>query len=287
MTVAVKDDTKPNRGANAARLAGIAFGVATQLGFLVTVWFLFSFLRKGSHRVGQPWLLVDLLLALQFTVIHSFLLYPAVRQRITQIVPRPFYGCLFCVSTCITLGMVFANWRSSEQTLWDTHGVAAVAMQAGFYTSWILLFYSLYLSGLGYQTGLTPWWYWLQRQPAPRRTFEIRGLYRWFRHPIYFSFLGLIWFTPRMTWDHAMLTGLWTVYIFVGSYLKDKRLVLFLGDTYRRYQEQVAGYPLVFFGPLGRKRPVAGTLAAIGESAGSLPLSRENDVRSKKSDRAA
>ncbi len=82
----------------------------------------------------------------------------------------------------------------------------------------------------------------------------------WLRHPVYLSFLGLIWFTPRMSVDHAILTGIWTVYILVGSHLKDQRLAYYVGATYRHYQQQVAGYPLVFSGPLGR-HPVEATQA--------------------------
>jgi hypothetical protein len=55
-----------------------------------------------------------------------------------------------------------------------------------------------------------------------------------------------------MTLDHAVLTGVWTVYIFIGSYLKDRRLTHYLGDAYRAYQAKVPGYPLVPFGPLGK-----------------------------------
>ena len=34
-----------------------------------------------------------------------------------------------------------------------------------FLASWVALFYSLSLTGLGYQTGWTPWWHWLRRVP--------------------------------------------------------------------------------------------------------------------------
>jgi len=78
---------------------------------------------------------------------------------------------------------------------------------------------------------------------VPRREFRPRGAYHLLRHPVYLSFLGLIWFTPVLTLDHAILTGIWTTYIFVGSYLKDRRLVNYLGDDYRRYQAAVPGYP--------------------------------------------
>jgi len=44
------------------------------------------------------------------------------------------------------------------------------------------------------------------------------------------SFLGLIWFTTTMTLDHAVLTIIWTAYIYAGSYFKDKRMIHFVGD---------------------------------------------------------
>ena len=56
-----------------------------------------------------------------------------------------------------------------------------------------------------------------------------------------------------MAADRAVLTGVWTVYIFVGSYLKDERLAHYLGQPYRRYQQQVAGYPFMLFGPLAKR----------------------------------
>ena len=51
------------------------------------------------------------------------------------------------------------------------------------------------------------------------------------------------------------MMGLLTVYVAVGSWFKDRRLIFYLGDAYRGYQERVPGYPLVGFGPLGRVRP--------------------------------
>jgi protein-S-isoprenylcysteine O-methyltransferase Ste14 len=247
------DDAPPTWQSVLARTAGIVFGAGTQVGFLITVWYLFFFLKNGHPSSHSPWLAADLMLALQFAIIHSLLLYPRVKAQLTKFVPTAFYGCLFCVATCGCLAAIFAGWRATPRVVWQLSGTSAAGVRAGFYASWVALFYSLSISGLGYQTGLTPWWYWLRRQPAPRRQFVPRGAYRWLRHPIYLSFLGLIWFTPTMTWDHALLTLVWTAYILVGSYLKDERMAFYVGDEYRRYQARVAGYPLVFWGPLARR----------------------------------
>jgi protein-S-isoprenylcysteine O-methyltransferase Ste14 len=61
-----------------------------------------------------------------------------------------------------------------------------------------------------------------------------------------------MWFAPRMTSDHLLLASVWTVYVYIGSVLKDRRLLYFLGDRYRAYMASVPGYPLVPFGPLSR-----------------------------------
>jgi hypothetical protein len=149
---------------------------------------------------------VDLLLALQFGVVHSLLLLPSVRRGMARIMPSQLYGTLFCLVTCVGLWLVFAYWQGSSAILWKATGFGRLAMLSGFYSSWLALFYSLRLTGIGYQTGWTQWLYWLRRQSLPLREFQARGAYRWLRHPVYLSFLGLIWFTPRMSADHAVFS---------------------------------------------------------------------------------
>ena len=193
----------------------------------------FVLARRLLH--AGNWFVVDGFLALQFAVVHSLILLPAMRSRISQLMPSQLYGSVFAVATCATLWPMFLFWRASTHTLWEATGWAGVTIQACFYLSWVALFLSLRISGFGYQTGWTQWLYWYRREPLPRRPLSVNGPYRWMRHPAYLSFMGLIWFTPHMTADHAILTATWTAYIFVGSYLKDRRLLFYTGDAYRNY----------------------------------------------------
>ncbi len=241
------------------RFFWIVFGVATQVLFALTVCRLFPFLQGGTPPHGLcPLRLVlvrlgiDFLLAVQFAIPHSYLLLPQTRERLKRLIPGPQYGCFFCTMTCLTLLLTIECWQPIPVTLWSLHGVARQGVRLAFLLSWPALLYSLHLTGLGYQTGLTPWWAWLRGRPLVRRWERPGGPYRYFRHPIYLSFLGLVWFTPTMTLDRAMLTAVWTVYIFVGSVLKDRRLVHYVGDSYRAYQARVPGYPFLRGGPLGR-----------------------------------
>lgn len=245
-----------NVGARMARLAGWTAGIGTHVLFAYTVWHLFWFLKDGRASSDHGSLWIDLALALLFAVPHSLLLYPTIRQKITRWIPPAFYGLFYTVVTCLSLLVLFTAWQGSDAVLWDLTGGWQTAVTMGFYASWVALFYSLYLTGLGYQTGLTPWLYWVRNEKPPRREFHPTGAYCFIRHPVYVSFMGLVWFTPHMSLDHVVLTSVWTVYLFVGSYLKDRRLEYFLGTSYRQYESEVTGFPLMPFGPLAR-RPLA------------------------------
>jgi methanethiol S-methyltransferase len=234
------------------RLCGIAMGVITHALFFLMVYRLFWFLKGDDNVAPRGPLWVDGLLALQFAVVHSLLLLPAVKARLTRLVPAPFYGCFYCLIVTLGLLVLIAGWRTSPVFVWHLQGWPRFCVQCAYFASWAALLYCFSLTGFGYQTGWTPWWAWVRGRPQPVRRFEPRSVYRLLRHPSYLCFLGLIWFNPSLSLDRALLTGVWTLYVFVGSYLKDRRLVYYVGDPYRQYQERVPGYPGMPFGPLAR-----------------------------------
>ena len=163
-----------------------------------------------------------------------------------------FYGLFYCVVTCLSLLGLIACWTTSPIVVWEFTGLASALIQAAWYGSWALLLYSLWLSGFGYQTGGGPWWNWVRRRPQSRRPFNPRGTYLWVRHPAYLGFLGLVWFTPVITADRALLIVTWTLYVLVGSWLKDERLAYYIGEPYRVYQSRVPGYPRNVDRPAGK-----------------------------------
>jgi protein-S-isoprenylcysteine O-methyltransferase Ste14 len=219
--------------------------VLTQAVFLATLWPLYCFLRNDWAAAPEGSLWIDAALALGFAIPHSILLFPPTRKFVTRWLPSELYGCLFCLVTCVTLLLQFSLWRGNQTTLWSWPEKIQPAVHAAFLCFWGLTFYSLWLTGLQYQTGVGPWWRWVRSQPVPRRNFLPRGAYRYMRHPVYFSFLGLVWLTPVLTADRVVLIGIWTAYVFVGSYLKDRRLVQVLGEPYVQYLSEVSAYPFL------------------------------------------
>jgi protein-S-isoprenylcysteine O-methyltransferase Ste14 len=252
------------------RFLGLAAGVVTHILFAVTVWWLFFFLKGTVGRSGPGALWLDGAMSASFGILHSALLYPTVRDYLTRWIAPSFYGLFYCAVTCVGLLGMFACWRTSPTVWWEFTGFARVVVQAAWYGSWVLLIYSLWLSGFGYQTGATAWWHWVRRRPPPPRPFDPRSVFLWIRHPAYLGFLGLVWFTPVMTADRAILIVSWSAYVFVGSWLKDERLAYYIGEPYLLYRSRVPGYPGIFIGPLA-KRPVPRAVAV--EPIGVVPCS--------------
>ncbi len=65
------------------------------------------------------------------------------------------------------------------------------------------------------------------------------GLYRWVRHPLYALSLVLIWLTPYMTYNLAALWAVFSIYLVVGPFFEERRLVGEFGEAYEQYRRQV------------------------------------------------
>ncbi|HEV8072189.1 MAG TPA: hypothetical protein VGP76_31015 [Planctomycetaceae bacterium] len=224
------------------RFLGITVGILVQVLFAVTSYYNYVFLKGYPPRAGHWALAWDAFLAAQFGIVHSLLLLPNVKKKLVQFIAPAFYGLFFCTAACLTLLFTMSQWQVGDWAIWQLAGWPRLAVQTLYLSCWGTLFYSLCCSGFGFHTGWLPWWYWVQQKPIPRRPFQPRGAFSLIRHPAYMSFLGLVWFTPDMTIDRALLVAIWTVYIFLGSYLKDLRLIHYLGDTYREYRARVPAY---------------------------------------------
>jgi protein-S-isoprenylcysteine O-methyltransferase Ste14 len=49
----------------------------------------------------------------------------------------------------------------------------------------------------------------------------------------------LIWLTPQMTVNRLTLFVVLSIYLYVGTFFEERRLVAEFGDDYREYQRQV------------------------------------------------
>jgi protein-S-isoprenylcysteine O-methyltransferase Ste14 len=84
-------------------------------------------------------------------------------------------------------------------------------------------------------------------QPA---RLQLKGLYRWVRHPLYTAGLVFIWLTPVMTANLLAMNAGLTVYIIVGALFEERKLQREFGQAYADYRKRT---PMLIPGLLGKR----------------------------------
>lgn len=101
-------------------------------------------------------------------------------------------------------------------------GLAALALLIG-----------LLQTGLGDFIGLRQLFDPKLEKPQP---LVVSGLYRCVRHPLYTAGLAFIWLTPQMTINLLALYACFSLYLVIGAYFEERKLLAEHGEAYRKYQ---------------------------------------------------
>jgi protein-S-isoprenylcysteine O-methyltransferase Ste14 len=188
-----------------------------------------------STREALGW---DSFLSLAFFLQHSVMVRRSVKARIAQRVPARYIGALFASASGAVLVMVVLLWQRTEGWFtvadplrWGGETLSALAV-AG------LVWGAASLRGfdpLGLRTIRR------HRSGRPDRIpeLQVRGPYRWVRHPLYLCLLLLIWANPELSADRLLFRVLWTAWIVVGTILEERDLVAEMGPPYLAYRRQV------------------------------------------------
>jgi protein-S-isoprenylcysteine O-methyltransferase Ste14 len=73
--------------------------------------------------------------------------------------------------------------------------------------------------------------------PLPEKL-VLTGLYRWVRHPLYTCTYLFLWLTPVMTWNLLALNLGVTIYMYIGTFFEEHKLVEQFGKDYEEYRAQ-------------------------------------------------
>jgi protein-S-isoprenylcysteine O-methyltransferase Ste14 len=65
-----------------------------------------------------------------------------------------------------------------------------------------------------------------------------RGLYKLVRHPLYTFSLLFIWFTPNMSQNSFVFYIGITLYVFIGAYFEERKLLRDFGEAYAEYKRK-------------------------------------------------
>lgn len=224
-------------------LAGCLLVVAAVSGSVAIGLFVLT--PAGWFRVYEPkWpvaamLCWDALLLLLFFIQHSGMVRRGFRARLARFIPPWSYPAVYCTASSIALTAAVVFWQPTGRhllvceglTLQIVNGVALLAVALFFWGAIALRGFDPF--------GLSPIRAYLQGREEPRPAFVVKGPYRWVRHPLYFSILLLVWFTPDLTLDRLLANILWTAWVWIATRWEERDLESDFGDAYRRYKIRV------------------------------------------------
>lgn len=207
--------------------AGLATGMAT---------------GRGQLTGANAWV-ANVLLLVQFPVIHSFLLTPRGRRLLAALVPtrhaRELTPTAYTTLTAIQLATLFGGWSPSGVSVVQLPAWLAWVFGATFLGAWGLLLKSMWDAGISLQTGSLGWSA-LYRGSAPKYPgLPTGGLFRLCRQPIYLSFAVITWCGPAWTADKLLVASLLSTYCVIAPRLKERRFVRVYGGEFLAYRQRV------------------------------------------------
>lgn len=170
-----------------------------------------------------------------FAAIHSVLAMPATRRRLTELAGwlAPVYRLVYNALSLLLLIWVMGAFRHSP-VLYYAPGLWSLAMYLVQLLLLALLLLCLKQTGASDFLGIAQ-----LKGRQEEHGLVTNGFYGVVRHPLYLLSLLFFLFNPVMTVQWLLLTGMSTLYFFVGALLEEKRLVETYGEAYRCYRGRV------------------------------------------------
>lgn len=231
------------------RLTAVLYGGVTHSLFAVAVGVMMVQLYSGMslpldpHLGSQSRFWVDLLLVLQFPLLHSWLLAGRGKRWLLRLAPKAIAADLttttFAAVASLQILLAFGLWVPSGIVWWQPRGPALVAHTAVYALAWLFLIKALWDARLALQVGALGWQAVYRGQKPVYGRFPERGLFRYLRQPVYFGFMLTLWTGPVWTPDHLTIALVWTLYCVVGPRLKERRYRRLYGHEFDAYRAQV------------------------------------------------
>jgi protein-S-isoprenylcysteine O-methyltransferase Ste14 len=185
---------------------------------------------------------------ISYFIIHSLLASLAFKAWFSKKFPKinGYYRLIFNIVSVIlfipllALTIIFPGdsiWQWTGVEAWFANSIAVFALIA-FYLSLSDYDMTEFLGLYPFKKNTGPCV--TKSQGQFQEHFCLGRFHLYVRHPWYFFLLLLIW-TRDMTTYQLMVAILLTLYLVVGSYLEEKKMIIYFGKGYQMYRKKVPG----------------------------------------------
>ena len=184
-------------------------------------------------------LLINLGLVLLFGLQHSVMARPWFKRLLVRVVPEAAERSTYVLVSSIALAMLMYYWQPLGGVVWDIRDSVAVALIAAvYYAGWVLMFWATFMICHGELFGIRQAWFAFRNRPYERCEFKTPAAYRVIRHPIYTSWIIVLWASPTMTLAHLVVAVGLTGYVIIGIGFEERDLIKRHPD-YEQYRRKV------------------------------------------------
>jgi len=175
---------------------------------------------------------------LLYGTIHSFMASNYFKNFAEKILGKyfRFYRLFYNFLAFVLLISVFAVQFSTEkQALWQVSNYQSIIGKAIAICGVLLVSKALQGYDLREFSGID------YNKSQEKNEFKSDGLLKYMRHPIYFGILIFVWgmfVTDASTRSLTSAIAI-TIYLFVGIYFEEKKLIEVFGEKYKKYQHDV------------------------------------------------
>lgn len=205
-------------------------------------FFLYSYLVRFGAPAGAGGalgaVLVNSALFTTFALHHSVFARTGVKPIVGRLVGPTLERSAYTWIASLLFVAVCALWRPVPGTLYALTGPWAFAGYAVQAAGLVLTLRGAAAVDALDLAGVRP----VLQAPhgAPRHVpLETRGLYGFVRHPLYFSWILLVFGAPHMTGTRACFAAISTLYIALAIPFEERSLVQTFGRDYEDYRQRV------------------------------------------------
>jgi protein-S-isoprenylcysteine O-methyltransferase Ste14 len=243
----IKAAVNPPPGAARITLAlvvGLVCHATFAIAIMAMIAAMFFGLSESFGTVPWPWAaLSNLLLIIQFPVIHSILLTKRGGQFLSRLIPGPHGETLatttYAIIASAQLLALFTLWTPSGIVWWRAEGAVFWVITTAYAASWLLLTKASFDAGAEVQSGALGWMSLMGRIRPIFPDMPTLGMFRLIRQPIYAAFALTLWLVPVWTPDQLVLALSYTAYCLLAPMLKERRFAIRYGDRFQKYRARV------------------------------------------------
>jgi len=172
-----------------------------------------------------------------FTIIHSVLATDYIKNKVQRLLGERyrFYRMIYTLISILTFAPAFLVWiKYSGST-------PLVYIIPQWYYPLIILARVLALGIFAYASFQTDILGFIGLKQTHEKTILItNGAYGIVRHPLYASGILLLITKMEMSRLDLIAVLLVSIYLIIGAYIEERRLLSFFGDEYHKYRQQVS-----------------------------------------------